>query len=107
MSKYCVDGTFKVSDLINMNISVDVYDNVCDDIAVCLEGNFVELTEEGQKEFAEVLDYEVEKLDRDIAIINIDFDDWEDRLEKAKRFFWSLAGYCSEEDYDKWFIEKE
>ena len=36
----------KVKDLLEMEISVDVYDNVCDELAIAFEGP-MELTEAG------------------------------------------------------------
>ena len=48
-----------VKDLIQQDIDIDVYDDVCEDLAIAFCGP-CELTEEGQKEFAEVMDYEIE-----------------------------------------------
>lgn len=99
----------KVRDLMPMEIDIDVYDNVCDDIGIAFCGP-MKLTEEGEKHFGEVLDYPVtlKKYSGDIvAIVIVDNPDkgWEKRLNKAKDFFYSLAGYCDCDDYDKWFKE--
>lgn len=91
----------KIKDLIEMTVDTDVYDDVCEELAIAFVGP-IDLTEEGQKKFAEVLDYDVD-FDNEVTIVKIDSDDWEDKLKKAKRFFNSAAGYCSEEDYNKWF----
>ena len=67
------------------------------------------LTEEGAEHFAEVLDYDImidTSGDFSTATIHVDDDDdktWKRRLKKAKEFFYSAAGYCDADDYDKWF----
>lgn len=103
----------KVRDMIEMDIDIDVYDDVCEELAICFCGP-VKLTAEGEEHFAEVLDYNVETVqDDDIvghAIILIDGDDgdyWKRRLCKAKEFFSAAAGYCSEENYNSWFCSVE
>ena len=102
----------KVRDLIQQEIDIDVYDDVCEELAIAFCGP-QELTEEGEKEFAEVLDYEI-KLNMHsygnlpAAIVLIDDPDdavWEARLEKAKQFFYGMAGYCACSDWDRWFKE--
>lgn len=101
-----------VRDLIQMEIDIDVYDDVCEELGIAFCGP-LELTEEGEKEFADVMDYHVMinphsygNLPAAIVLID-DLDDevWQERLEKAKCFFESAAGYCACEDYDKWFKE--
>lgn len=97
----------KVRDLLEQNICVDVYDSVCDELAIAFDGP-QELTEEGKKHFADVLDYEIRLNSNSgyvVAIVEIgDGDDWEERLEKAKELFYGMAGYCSVENWDKWFV---
>lgn len=101
-----------VRDLIRQEIDVDVYDDVCEELAIAFCGP-LELTAEGEKEFSEVLDYPVLLHDAGgcmIGIIRIDDPDnavWEARLEKAKRFFCGAAGYCACSDYDRWFKESQ
>lgn len=95
----------KVKDLLPMEIDIDVYDNVVEELGIAFCGPF-ELTEEGKRKFEDVIEYDIEvNKDYGTAIVDIDYDDWEDRLKKAKRFFYSLAGYCDADDYDRWFIE--
>ena len=102
----------KVRDLIQQEIDIDVYDDVCEELAIAFCGP-QELTEEGEKEFAEVLDYEIELNmhsygDMPAAIVHVDDPDdavWEARLERAKLFFESAAGYCPCSLWDKWFKE--
>lgn len=102
----------KVSDLIQQEIDIDVYDDVCEELGIAFCGPLI-LTEEGEKEFSDVMEYEVEinphsygNLPAAIVLID-DPDDavWEKRLERAKLFFESAAGYCSCIDFDRWFKE--
>lgn len=94
----------KVRDFITMEIDIDVYDNVCDEIGIAFCGP-LKLTEAGEAEFKDVLDYDIEVNVRDgYADIDVQFDDWEKRLKRAKLFFYGAAGYISEEDFNKWFI---
>lgn len=93
----------KIRDFIKMDIDIDVYDNVCDGIGIAYCGP-MSLTEEGEKRFAEVMEYDIE-INGDVAIVDTDHDDWKHRLKKAKDFFYSIAGYCDADSYDKWFAE--
>lgn len=97
----------KIKDFINIEEDIDVYDNVCEELGIAFCGP-LELTEEGEKEFAEVMEYEIE-ISRgprySVAVVDIDCPDWKRKLRKAKEFFYSAAGYCADEDYEKWFKE--
>lgn len=99
----------KVKDLIAMKIDVDVYDDVCEELGLAYCGSLMDVTDEGKAEFAEVMEYEV-TLQSDsypwVAIVHIDDPDdavWESKLEKAMAFFEAAAGYCSVEQYERWF----
>lgn len=95
----------KVKEFITNEWDLDVYDNVYDEIGIAFCGP-LELTKGGEKKFAEVLEYEIEpELKYHCAFLDIDYDDWKDRLKKAKEFFYSAAGYCDDGDYQKWFKE--
>ena len=101
----------KVRDFINLEEDIDVYDDVCESIAICC-CNPVKLTDEGRTHFAEVLDYDmtVDTSGRfNTAFVHVDDDDdktWRRKLRKAKEFFYSAAGYCADDDYKKWFIDE-
>ena len=96
----------KVKDLLKMEIDVDVYDNVCEELAIAFCGP-MSLTEEGKREFSDVLEYEVDYDENyNVAIVDVDMPDWKTRLRKAKDLFYGMAGYCADEDYEKWFIEE-
>lgn len=96
----------KVKDLIKRDIDIDVYDNVCEELCIAFCGA-QELTEEGEEYFAEVLEYTIEECDEEncVCIVDVDGDDFKHKLKKAKEFFYAMAGYCSLEDWDKWFKE--
>ena len=100
----------KVKDLLESEVSVDVYDNVCEELAVAFDGP-MELTEAGLKKFGEVLEYDV-SLNSNGNFINaiVDVDDeneaeFERKLAKAKELFESMAGWCTVEEWDEWFKE--
>jgi len=101
--------TMKIREFIKQSISVDVVDDVCEELYIAFDGP-VDLTAVGEKRFREVLDYEIELHspceDDIIGIVHIDDEDdvvWERRLRKAKDFFESLAGYCTDKQYRTWF----
>ena len=99
----------KIKEFLKYNGDIDVYDNVCEELGIAFWGP-MKLTKEGKQKFAEVLEYDIEIKEGglygfDKAIVDVDYPDWEDRLKKAKELFYSLAGYCPADDYDKWFIE--
>jgi hypothetical protein len=98
----------KVRDFIQLENDIDVYDDVCEELGICFCGA-MGLTEDGEKVWADVMDYDME-LDISgqfvTAIVHVDDDDektWKRRLKRAKEFFYSAAGYCADEDYNKWF----
>ena len=98
-----------IREFIRQSISVDVVDDVCEELYIAFDGP-VELTPVGEKKFREVLDYEIELhslgADDVIGIVHIDDDSdavWERRLRKATEFFESLAGYCTDTQYRTWF----
>lgn len=93
----------KVKDfLFGIDSDFDVYDDYTEELGIawCEVG----LTDDGMKEFSDVLEYEAEMLTegwlgtRMIVHINSN-----KMLKKAKRFFESAAGYCSEEEWERWF----
>ena len=92
-------------DFINANEEdIDVYVDGIDGIAVCAP---VSLTEEGEKHFADALELEVENYT--VIGEDEDYDDLDNgeggRLMLAWELLASLAGYCSVDDFDRWFEE--
>jgi len=102
----------KVRDFIKIDEDIDVYDDVCEALAIAFCGP-LELTEAGEKHFAEVLDYDI-KLDFSgsipTAAVRVNSEDdkeWKRKLRNARDFFYSAAGYCKDSDWDKWFVEND
>ena len=100
-----------IKDLIQMDIDIDVYDDVCEELGIAFCGP-QPLTPEGQEHFKEVMEYNVSIHNNGcetIALVCIDDPEtkiWKKRLRKAIEFFESAAGYCACSDYDKWFGPK-
>ena len=101
-----------VRDLLPMEIDIDVYDDVCEELGIAFCGP-VKLTEDGARKFADVLDYELTLVPHSYGgypayIVHVDDAEdavWEDRLAKAKEFFEAAAGYCPVDDFERWFDE--
>lgn len=103
----------RIKDLLSMEIDIDCYDNVVEEMGIAYCGPMA-LTEEGQKEFSDVMEYECEILPDpigyDVCIVKVDDDPnipWREKLNKVNRFFKAIAGYCDCDDYDKWFTDIE
>ena len=101
----------KIRDFIKQDVSIDVYDDVCEALGICFDGSLT-LTEKGKEKFSDVLDYEIElNTSGRFATGIVKVDDgtengWNHRLRKAKEFFESAAGYCACEDWDAWFEQE-
>lgn len=119
-AKELIGKKLTVRDLMRVMDDIDVYDDVCEELGIAFCNPFDDdevhewdeyLTKCGMEQFKEVLDYPMEIYYGYVggcmnAIVHIDDDDdkvWKRRLRKAEEFFESAAGYCSCEDYDKWF----
>lgn len=105
-----LQGRMTIRELMKYEIDIDVYNNITDDEAVALVCP-MELTEEGDKEWGDVLDYIVEVSTEGnypyaICICDDNPDiKWQIKKKRLTKFLWSAAGYCSEENYNKWFKE--
>lgn len=99
-------GRMTIRKLMTYECDIDVVNNVTDSLGCCLVCP-QQLTEEGEREWADVLDYIVDVYDN-YAVCIVDDDPnikWQTKNRRLNRFLSSAAGYCSEEDYDKWFID--
>lgn len=103
------NGRMTIRELITYDCDVDVANNVTDELghALCCP---MELTEEGNKEWDDVLDYVVYANGHDnYAECIVDDQEpefaWEDKLKRLHEFLAAAAGYCHEDDYDKWFMD--
>ena len=97
----------KVKDLLEQEVSIDVYDNVCEELAIAFEGP-VELTDEGKEHFAEALEFEIYLNDDSVSVDvdDEDEDEFERKLKLAKELFEGMAGYCSVDEWKQWFKEE-
>ncbi len=100
-------------DLLPLELDIDVYNDVIDDLGIALCGP-TKLTEKGEQEFKEALDLPVEILDPDTpyqrVMVMIDDPDeaiWKRRRRILRKFLWSAAGYVDEELFNEWFEEEE
>lgn len=93
----------KVKELIRQNTDIDVFDDVCDALAIAFCGP-ANLTEDGYQHFSEVLEFEI-SIKNGVAIVHVDAEEgeWQRRLSLAKEFFEAAGGYCSGKDYRRWF----
>ena len=101
----------KVKDLISEDIDIDVCDDYDESCWIAKCGAY-KLTDAGEQRFRDALDISVVLMLNQkypIAILECDDED-EDVAQKnvkaCRALFFSLAGYCAADDYDKWFIEK-
>ena len=93
-----------IKDFLKMDISIDVVDDMSDDLWIAFDGP-ITLTEEGERKFHSVLNLLVEfNNNYDTAIVLLNHRKDCERLErKCIELFESLAGYCSADDWDRWF----
>ena len=114
------NDVLKVKDIFRLPLFVDVYENIADEIGIAFvnEGGDP-LTDEGKKHFAVALEFPIARLDKDILVIDsekyfndkqiyidgysFEGDDLPPQLQNVKDLFWYYAGYCSTEDYKKYF----
>lgn len=108
MKRYEVK-TMTIREFMTSNMDIDVYDNVCEELGIAFCPPMY-LTEEGIQEFGNLLDSKIEVCeDACSAVVIVDDDpnwNWEDKLLAMKRFFYSMAGYCEDTDYNRWFKEE-
>lgn len=95
---------FTVADLLKQSICVDVYDNVCEELAIAFDGPLT-LTIDGFAKFSGALNFPVELRDG-VAIVDVDGPEglWQKRLKIVKELFEAAAGYCTTKEWDEWFI---
>ena len=93
-----------VKDFLKLDVDADITDDVVEELGIAFVGP-VELTEQGEEYFHDILDLEVEKWDENNYVLCLDStgEKWEKYLRKANQLFYGLAGYCSVQFYDKMF----
>ena len=96
----------KIRDFLHLDIDTDVVDNVCEELCVAFVGP-IGLTEEGKKHFATALNLNIEVANTcDRAVVSVgagSIGAWRDKISAAEELFNAAAGYCSEEQWNKWF----
>lgn len=104
----------KVKDLLKMDIDIDVIDNYTEECYIAFCGP-ITLTPSAKRKFSRALNIECEVIHDhgyfgDFVTLKCDTGDdeiAEKNVQACIDLFYSLAGFCSSEDYDKWFIEEE
>jgi hypothetical protein len=114
----------KVKDLFTIVGCWDVYEDIADEVGIAFDSDGKNpLTEQGKRKFKTALNMEVKAIYNGMVIvdttkyfkdkhINIDDYDFETRDTTPKEIlnlidlFWSLAGYCSVDEYNKYFKDK-
>lgn len=102
------NGHMTIRELMGYEIDIDIANNVTDSLGCCLVCP-TKLTEEGEREWGDVLDYVVDVYgDDNYAECIVDDDHnikWQTKKRRLDEFLASAAGYCSEYDYNKWFMD--
>ena len=85
------------------NNDIDVTENVSESFCIAYCGT--QLTKAGEKEWDDVLNYYID-VDEDprwpIAVVDME-DVSDEEIDRVRSFFYAMAGYCAESDYDLWF----
>lgn len=103
----------KLKDILTTEIwnefgDMDVYNDVTDSVYPAWCGNL--FTEEGREHFAEALELEAEATtvwDCGAIIVHTDGDNWKHNNALVCELFTDMAGYCTKEEYERWFIDDE
>ena len=94
----------KVKDLIREDIDIDVIDDYDERCWIAKCGAY-RLTDAGEQKFHKALDipvYMTTGKKNNVAILHCET---AREAETCREFFFSLAGYCAADDYDRWFVE--
>ena len=93
----------RVKDLIDMlYVSVDVCDDYDERCYIGYESGY-DLTDAGKRRFAGALDVPIYGINGFAVTIHCPT---EKEAQACKELFYSIAGYCSEKNFDKWFRER-
>lgn len=93
-----------IKDLIREDIDIDVCDDYDERCWIAKCGAF-RLTDAGEQRFWKALEvpvYMTTGREYNIAILHCTS---EEEAQICKELFFGLAGYCTESDYERWFIE--
>lgn len=99
-------------ELLPLRLETDVWDSVTDELGIALVGPTL-LTEEGEKVFSDILDAPVSfEIIAGVIVTTVEVqapededDEWEHRQRVLFKLLKAAAGYCSEEEYKRYFKE--
>lgn len=95
--------TFTLKQFLSSDFDIDVYDDYDERLGIAFCGPTF-LTEQGEQEFGHLMDKTIEvhfiPNYADYAVVHCDTGR---EASQFKKLFDSLAGLCSEEDWDRWF----
>lgn len=94
----------KIKDFIQMDMDIDVYDDYDERLGIAFCYGY-KLTEAGEKQFEEALDMDIEITNGFGGAVGIVHCEDGKEATRAMIFFNSIAGWCSSDDFDKWFEE--
>ena len=93
----------KVKDLIREDIDIDVCDDYDERCWIAKSGAY-RLTDAGEQRFRDALDVEVWMTGSKVPLAVLECPT-DKEAQACKELFFSLAGYCSDDDYRRWFKE--
>ena len=101
----------KIRDFIHEDVDIDVLDDYTEECYIAYCGPMW-LTPEGEQEFKDALDLEVEITPGcgtvTILVDDPDEDTAERNLQAVTYLFYALAGFAATADeYDRWFVNEE
>lgn len=110
----------KIREFIRQDVDIDVMNNVTDGCEIAFVGP-MDLTKTGEEEWADVLDLEVETMTWNAespfswAVVDVTngkdpetieaTDDEVKMAYKAFAFFKACAGFCTESEWNRWFVD--
>ena len=91
-----------IRELLKVEIDIDVYDSLTEELGIAFCGP-IQLTEAGIEKFGDLLDFRVEiTKNKYVFQALVDAQNTKE-VRRLCELFESMAGYCSESDYNKWF----
>lgn len=92
----------KIKDFIQMDMDIDVYDDYDERLGIAFCYGY-KLTDAGKEHFKDALEMDIEIVNGYGGNVGIVHCENGKEASTAKRFFDSIGGWCSSDDFDKWF----